>query len=283
MAARPGSSDHLQCPIGLVPFEAEGPNRPILLACSHNVSEEQLKLVRSALSDTHFLANLAYKLPEYFTCTESWASADSSCLQFLNQRASRLNCPLCNHPLPSRSFSEYKPNYGMIHVLQQLQAVPADVAAPATPRQQPVAAPDPQHVYMPGNLPDSLPVVGVGISAETPAAATSELEVLPSAGSEELAYLWPRVVARYWIAAPEVLGNRESWEPWGLNADGDLVYSGAFLLTACVSITSENEASKVLSSTPVYVIAHRRTSKLGSSWTCLSGLRGMRLVGASGL
>jgi hypothetical protein len=39
--------ERTQCPIGLVPFEADGPNRPFLLPCNHNVSEEQLQLVCS--------------------------------------------------------------------------------------------------------------------------------------------------------------------------------------------------------------------------------------------
>ena len=46
MPARSSASERLQCPIGLVPFETEGPNKPIALPCSHNVSEEQFKLVR---------------------------------------------------------------------------------------------------------------------------------------------------------------------------------------------------------------------------------------------
>lgn len=126
----------------------------------------------------------------------------------------------------------------MIDALKGLQeARPADLGAaeaPATPSQQltPRAMPPPQpvHVHVPGNLSDALPVVGARASSEAPPVATSELEALPSAGSEELAHLWPRVVARYWIDAPEVLGTRASWEPWGLDADGHLVYSGALLL-----------------------------------------------------
>lgn len=127
----------------------------------------------------------------------------------------------------------------MIEVLQQLETASVrtseltpQAAAPVTSpsQQQPSAAPETQNVYIPGTLAEVLPIVRVGSSNETPAAATSELEALPSAGSEELAHLWPRVVARYWINAPEVLGNRASWEPWGVDADGNLVYSGAFTL-----------------------------------------------------
>jgi hypothetical protein len=154
-------------------------------------------------------------------------------MQFLNQSSRRrLECPLCSHPLPSRNFGDYKPNYGMIEVLQQLEsstALPAAIspqpAAPTTPSPRSHPSPMPENTYIPG-LSDVLPSVRAGSSNGTPAAATCELEVLPSAGSDALAHLWSRVVARYWINAQEVLGPRDLWEPWGVDSDGNVVYSG---------------------------------------------------------
>lgn len=34
-----------ECPISLVPFEAEGPNKPYSLPCNHDISMQQLKEV----------------------------------------------------------------------------------------------------------------------------------------------------------------------------------------------------------------------------------------------
>jgi hypothetical protein len=139
------------------------------------------------------------------------------CLQFLNQSSRpSLSCPLCSHALSSRNFSDYKPNYGMIDVLKELEisialplAASLQPVAPATPspNRHTHSPPQAQNVYMPGNLTDLLPVAGGTSSGEATVASTCELEVLPSAGTDALTHLWPRVQARYWINAKVLLGS----------------------------------------------------------------------------
>lgn len=146
---------------------------------------------------------------------------------------------MCNHPLPSRNIADYKPNYGMIEVLALQQQAPATAEVPAatsgislTPLPPPNNLLEPQNLYVPGNFADvpDVPAARVGASNDTPPAATCELEALPRAGSEELAHLWPRIVAKYWIDAPATLSDRSSWEPWGVDPDGNVVFSGVILL-----------------------------------------------------
>jgi hypothetical protein len=47
-------------------------------------------------------------------------SRTASCMQLLDSRETELRCPICMHPLPSRDIADYRPNYGMITVLQLL-------------------------------------------------------------------------------------------------------------------------------------------------------------------
>lgn len=226
-----------QCPIGLVPFEAEGPNRPFGLACGHNISEENLRLVRLVKRGVATIAVIT-KASLVHMCSvhvSSCYKTSSIYVQFLN-KLGRLECPVCNHPMASRNISDYKPNYGMIEILQLMEAsvmlssIPS--VSPPSPTARNVDAnanQEPQLESFPGSLSDWQPAVVAGASSDILAADSSELEALPRAGSQELVELWPRVMRRYWINAAEALGNRNSWEPWGVDSEGSVVYSSACL------------------------------------------------------
>jgi hypothetical protein len=153
-------------------------------------------------------------------------------VQFLARADTRLNCPLCDGTLPSRRFSDYRPNYGMIDALRHVEALTESVPEPSAP-----PAPEQANTDVPGEPPAPAPAQAAQpVWVREPLNDLDHVNMLHGlpglrAGSPALSWLLPHVWGRahmgLMIDARETLGPPSSWTPWGVTPDGDSVYRGA--------------------------------------------------------